>query len=508
MGNKRYITESADWTVSTLKKFDEVIAKYAKEYLNLDWYPNQFEIVSSEQMLDAYSLIGLPISYPHWKFGKDFMSNATSYEKGRQGLAYELVINSNPCISYNMEDNTSCMMALVIAHAAYGHNSFFKCNYMFEQWTDADNIVEDMVYARNFILKCEDKYGIDAVEDVLDACHALQRFGVDKRKRPKRKSKTEEQERRRLLAKLEDENYNILWDTLPDDVKKSIEWGKFQNIKKWNFDDKYNEENILYFLEHNTPNLPLWKKEIISIVRNIGQYFYPQSQTKVINEGWATFTHYHLMYKLYDEGYINEGFMMEFAQSHSGVIYQPPYNSKYYSGLNPYTLGFNIFMDIKRICENPTEEDRRWFPDLAGKDWLEEVHYAMRNFRDDSFILQYLSPKVIRDMKLFLTIDLEADEDNYHVDAIHNDKGYRDVKEALYKQYQRNNYMPTIRVSDVVISENNKLVLTHYVEDGKLLDEEEAMDVLILMQNIWNYPIELNAKFPTGEEINVVEIEF
>lgn len=501
---KRYITESPDWTYDTLKKFDEVIAKYAKDYLKLDWYPNQIEIVSSEQMLDAYSLIGLPISYPHWKFGKDFMANAVSYEKGRQGLAYELVINSNPCISYNMEDNSSLMMALVLAHAAYGHNSFFKCNYMFKQWTDADNIINDMMYARDFILKCEDKYGIEAVEDVLDACHALQRFGVDKRKRPKKRNKNKEIERRKLVAKYEDENYNVLWETLPNDVKYAIDLNNQLVVKQ----DKMDEENILYFLEHNTPTLPLWKKEIINIVRNIGQYFYPQSQTKVVNEGWASFCHYHLIYKLYEEGYINDGFMLEFSKSHSGVLYQPPYNSKYYSGLNPYTLGFNIFMDIKRMCEEPTEEDYRWFPDIAGKDWLEQVHFAMENFRDDSFILQYLSPKVIRDMKLFLTVDREEDEENYHVEAIHNDKGYRDVREALYKQYQRNNYMPTIRVTNVDTYDNNKLTLTHYVEDGKLLDEDSAQETVELMQTIWPFAIELNSRFPTGDEINIIEVDF
>lgn len=500
---ERYITTSSDWTYETLQKFDEVIAKYAKEYLKLDWYPNQIEIVSSEQMLDAYSLIGLPISYPHWKFGKDFMANAVNYEKGKQGLAYELVINSNPCISYNMEDNTACLMALVLAHAAYGHNSFFKCNYMFKEWTDADNIVTDMMYAREFILKCEDKYGIEAVEDVLDACHALQRFGVDKRKRPKKQNRKAELERRKALIEHEDKTYNALWETLPEDVKYRMEMAKAITPE-----EKLEEDNILYFLEHNTPNLPLWKKEIINIVRMVGQYFYPQSQTKVVNEGWASFCHYHLLYKLYDEGYVNDGFMLEFAKSHSGVLFQPDYNSPYYSGLNPYTLGFNIFNDIKRMCENPTEEDYKWFPNIAGKDWLEQCHFAMENFRDDTFILQYLSPKVIRDMKLFLTLDLEDDEEAYHVDAIHNEKGYRAVREALYKQYQRNNYIPTIRVTNVDTYDNNKLTLTHYVEDGKLLEEDEAFDVLHLMQNLWPHPIELNARFPNGEEITVVDIDY
>ena len=122
------------------------------------------------------------------------------------------------------------------------------------------------------------------------------------------------------------------------------------------------EENILYFIEKNAPKLPVWKRELIRIVRKVAQYYYPQGMTKVMNEGFATFMHYHIINKLFEEGFLDDGFMLEFIKSHSGVIYQPAYNSPYFSGLNPYTLGFNIFMDIKRICQEPTEEDKKWFP--------------------------------------------------------------------------------------------------------------------------------------------------
>jgi len=497
----RLITKSSDWTFETLQKFDKVISKIAKDYLKLDAYPNQIEIVTSEQMIDAYSLIGLPISYPHWSFGKSFMSNSVNYQKGRQGLAYELVINSNPCISYNMEDNSACMMALVLAHAAYGHNSFFKNNYMFKQWTDADSIINDMTYARDFITRCEDKYGVEKVEAVLDACHSLQRFGVDKKKRPEKKTKKEIEARRRLLLRIEEENYNIMWDTLPEDVKYALDMKD-----KFKPETKIEEDNILFFIEQNSPNLPLWKREIIKIVMNVSQYFYPQSQTKVVNEGWASFCHYHIMYKMYEEGYINEGFMIEFAKSHSGVLFQPAYNDPRFSGLNPYTLGFNVFQDIKRMCENPTEEDYEFFPDIAGKDWLEEVHFAMKNFRDDTFILQYLSPKVIRDMKLFLTVDLEDDEDFYHVDAIHTKKDYIAVREALSKQYQRDFYVPTIQVTGVEKYSENRLILTHLVHDNRLINEDEAIETLIHIQELWPFPVELRSKFPTGEEITIADV--
>src|SRR5690606_32640598 len=127
--------------------------------------------------------------------------------------------------------------------------------------------------------------------------------------------------------------------------------------------------------------------------------------TQVMNEGWATFWHYTIMHRLYEKGLVTDGFMLEFLQSHTAVIYQPPFDSPWYSGINPYALGFAIFTDLRRLCENPTAEDREWFPDFAGSDWLKTLDFAMRNFKDESFIQQFLSPKVIRDLKLFCIVD-------------------------------------------------------------------------------------------------------
>jgi stage V sporulation protein R len=118
------------------------------------------------------------------------------------------------------------------------------------------------------------------------------------------------------------------------------------------------QENLLYFIEKNAPLLEPWQRELVRIVRKIAQYFYPQRQTQVMNEGWATFWHYTLMNRLYDEGYVNDGFMIEFLQSHTSVMQQLPFDHPYYSGINPYALGFAMMSDIKRICQEPTAEDR------------------------------------------------------------------------------------------------------------------------------------------------------
>jgi stage V sporulation protein R len=482
-----------NWDYETLEAADEVTSRIGKEYLKLKTYPNQIEIVTSEQMLDAYSLIGLPTSYPHWKFGKDFVINQSNYSKGRMGLSYEMVINSNPCISYNMENNSTCMMLLVIAHACQGHNAFFANNYMFLDWTSADSIVDYMVFAREYILKCEEEYGHEEVERVLDACHTLMNHGIDRYKKPSKRSAQEENERLKKLTSIKQENVNELWRTLPPAID-GVESPFKKNNKKFPLEP---EENILYFIEKYAPTLPDWKREIVRIVRKVAQYFYPQASTKVMNEGFASFTHYHIINKLFDEGYVNDGFMLEFIKSHSGVLYQPEYSSKYYSGLNPYTLGFNIFMDIKRICEDPTPEDRAWFPNLIGKDWLEQVHYAMENFRDDSFILQYLSPKVIRDMKLFAVTDDEHEKE-YLVNAIHNERGYRRVREQLSQQYERSHYVPNIQVTNVDLHATHKLTLTHSIINDRKLDPKETKATLEQIRYLWGFPVELQSRNKLG----------
>lgn len=137
----------SEWTFDRIRAVYDACEEIAIGELGLDVYKNQIEIISSEQMLDAYTSVGMPIYYQHWSFGKAFTREWDQYKAGRSGLAYELVINSNPCINYLMEENTMTTQALVIAHAAFGHNHFFKNNYLFKTWTDADGIIDYLVFA-------------------------------------------------------------------------------------------------------------------------------------------------------------------------------------------------------------------------------------------------------------------------------------------------------------------------------------------------------------------------
>ena len=483
------LPDPSDWSFELVEQYHDVIRATAKRF-GLDTYPNQLEVITAEQMMDAYASVGMPVNYRHWSYGKEFIANEKSYRRGQMGLAYEIVINSDPCISYLMEENTTAMQALVIAHAAYGHNSFFKGNYLFRLWTDASSIIDYLIYARNYIAECEERHGLGPVEDLLDSCHALQSYGVDRYRRPGKISLAEEKARsadRHAYAQLQ---INDIWRTLPKRPDRAEEAA---DAKRFPAEP---QENLLYFIEKNAPLLEGWQREIVRIVRKVAQYFYPQRQTQVMNEGWATFWHHHLLNTLYDDGYLSDGVMIEWLKSHTNVIYQPPVGHRAYSGINPYALGFAMYTDIKRICETPTDEDREWFPDLAGTPWLPALHEAMRNFKDESFIGQYLSPKLIRDLRLFAILDDEAKE-QLSVSAIHDTSGYRHVREALARQYDLSAREPDIQVWNVNVRGDRSLTLRHTQHKARPLNDA-AEEVLKHVARLWGFGVNLESIDPVG----------
>lgn len=480
---------SSEWNFELIRECDQAIGEIAKEF-GLDTYPNQIEVISSEQMMDAYAAVGMPIGYHHWSYGKQFLSTENSYKRGQMGLAYEIVINSNPCIAYLMEENTMTMQALVIAHACYGHNSFFKGNYLFRAWTDADSIIDYLVFAKNYISKCEERYGIAEVEAIIDSCHALMNYGVDRYKRPYPISAHDEELRQTERAEYLQKQVNDLWRTIPKSASGKAE----KNAPRFPSEP---QENILYFLEKNSPLLEPWQREVIRIVRKIAQYFYPQRQTQVMNEGWACFWHYTLLNEMYARGLVTDGFILEFLQSHTSVIAQPAYDSPYFSGINPYTLGFAMMMDIRRICENPTAEDREWFPDIAGSNWNETIHFAMRNFKDESFILQFLSPKVMRDLKLFSIVD-DDQEEKIEISAIHDESGFKRLRETLAGQYNLGNREPNIQVYSVNVRGDRALTLHHTMHNRKPL-ADSAAEVLKHLHRLWGFGVHLHSL--DGDEI-------
>ncbi len=484
------LPDPSDWTFELIERYHSVIAATAERF-GLDTYPNQLEVISAEQMMDAYASTGMPVGYRHWSYGKEYLATERRYRRGHMGLAYEIVINSNPCISYLMEENTTAMQALVIAHAAYGHNSFFKNNYLFGMWKDAGSIIDYLIYARDFIAQCEERHGLDTVEQWLDSCHALANLGVDRYRRPSKKSLARERAEREEREAYAQQQVNVLWRTLPTRP------GKDSTAQANERFPKEPEENLLYFIEKNAPLLEPWQREIVRIVRKISQYFYPQRQTQVMNEGWATFWHYTLLNTMYDEGWLTDGVMIEWLSSHTNVIYQPPVGHRAYSGINPYALGFSMYRDIRRICQEPTEEDRRWFPDMAGTPWLPALHHAMQNFKDESFVGQFLSPQLMRDMRLFSIHD-DARERELLVSAIHDEDGYRTLRQTLSQQYDLGVREPNIQVWNVNLRGDRCLTLRHTQYQCHPL-AEDALEVVKHAARLWGFGVQLESVTGDGE---------
>jgi spore cortex formation protein SpoVR/YcgB (stage V sporulation) len=498
-GFGRLLYPGADWDFATIRRVYDAIEEIALGELGLDTYPNQIEVISAEQMLDAYASNGMPLLYRHWSFGKRFARNEGLYRRGFQGLAYEIVINSSPCISYIMEENTATMQALVIAHAAFGHNHFFKNNYLFRQWTDAEGILPYLDFAKGYVAQCEERYGHAAVERVLDAAHALMSHGVHRYPRRKRPDLRSEERRERERREHEERVFNDLWRTVPakpgGTPAPSLDEARRRALLE------LPQENILYFLEKAAPRLKPWQREILRIVRHVAQYFYPQAQTKLMNEGCATWVHYQVMNRLHERGQISDGHFMEFLHSHTNVVFQPEFDDPRFSGINPYALGFAMMEDIARIATSPTEEDREWFPDFAGcGDTLGVLRHAWANYRDESFVSQFLSPALIRRLRLFYLVD-DSEEDHLEVAAIHDERGFRRVRRALSRQYDVGHQDPDIQVVDVDLAGDRRLILHHRAPDRRLLDAEDARLVLQHLADLWGYDVVLKEIDPKTEAV-------
>ncbi len=492
----RLLYEGADWDFDTLRRIHDACEEVALGEMGLEIYQNRIEVISSEQMLDAYASTGLPLFYRHWSFGKHFAQQEAMYRRGLRGLAYEIVINSDPCLSYVMEENTATMQALVIAHAAFGHNHFFRNNRQFRDWTDARGILDYLEFARGYVAKCEERHGEAAVERLLDSAHALMSHGVHRQHGRRTLDLKREEERERDRRQHAEQIYDVLWSTLPPrDAAPALlrdEEARRRALLQ------LPQENILYFLEKTAPRLEPWQREILRIVRHIAQYFHPQRQTKMMNEGCATYTHHRILNRLHEEGRISDGAMLEILHSHSSVILQPEFDDPRYGGINPYALGFAMMQDIERICRTPTEEDRAWFPDWAGSgECMPVLREAWAEYRDESFILQFLSPHLMRRLRLFHVSD-DAEQPVLRVEAIHDEIGYRRLRSALARQYDPSWTDADIQVVDVDLGGDRRLILEHRATSGRLLEEGEARQVLRHLAALWSYDVLLQEVDPAS----------
>lgn len=471
--NKLLFTDN-EWTFAKLDKTWKVIEDIAKNRYGLSYYEPQFEVVDYETMsLNCNVTMGLPISYSHWSFGRNYLRGIEDYKKGHTGLAYELIINSDPAIVYLMETNTMAMQALVLAHAAVGHSSFFKNNYLYKEGISAQYIIPFLQYAKEYVAKCEVKYGATNVEELLDMSHALMFNSIDVVAR-KRQPKTAD--RKRKYNDQLDKEYNELYRYF--DSKQIVTYEEEDETEL-----ELPERNLLYFIEKNSLVLAKWEKEILRIVRILAQYFYPQILEKMMNEGYASFWHYTIMNDLYSEGYISEGHMFEILHSHANVCNHK--DGVVGFSLNPYKLGYSMFKDIKRMSLTPNNNDYELFPEIAGTlDWVKNIEYAMRNFNDSSFVMQYLSPTLIKDLKLYqMSFNRKLFEDisEFKVDNIQSPFDFEKLRKRLASSYELYYNKPLISI-DAFDKTNAILDISYDNFNNRSMCEEDKSELIVYIQ--------------------------
>jgi spore cortex formation protein SpoVR/YcgB (stage V sporulation) len=464
------------WTVEDLERFWIKIDNIGKEW-GLTYPKQQIELVTSNQMIEIISTIGSPCSYDHWSIGKRAIELEKAYVEGKAGLAYELVINSEPSIMYIMENNTLIQQGLVMAHAGLGHGSVFKNNFLFKEWTRPETILDYMAYSKKYIAECEAKHSPEEVEALLDICHALNNYGVSHHKRL---TKRQIENRKEYLRQAKDIGVT-LGEAVPGfSVSNSADY-QLRKLDKIELP----EENILYFMEKYSTVLEDWHREIIRIVRKHAEYFYPQTKTKILHEGWATFIEYMVFEELYTRGDIDEGGYLEFLRDHTNVTCQPEYSSNYFNGhLNPYSIGFSIFKDLYRMTQQPTSKEIEDYPEIANTDWKDSLMDIVKNYSDSDLIGRYLTENVIKDLNLFaIKNGSEA------VSVVATAKDLDSVRMLLSDSLDMFNNIPRLEI--VSLSYSKRLTLQCYPVKGKVVDEDSMRLIGDYIYNLWGHEIEI-----------------
>ncbi|MGE9754881.1 stage V sporulation protein SpoVR [Bacillus inaquosorum] len=447
-----------------LQRAIEEITEIAKGF-GLDFYPMRYEICPAE-IIYTFGAYGMPTRFSHWSFGKQFHKMKLHYDLGLSKI-YELVINSDPCYAFLLDSNSLIQNKLIVAHVL-AHCDFFKNNCRFQN-TKRD-MVESMAATAERIKHYEQVHGIKEVEAFLDAILSIQEHIDPSLVRPK------------LLWSVDDEEEELEEAATPyDDLWSLDEKKQKKQVKKSKkpFPPRP-EKDILLFIEEHFRDLEPWQRDILTMMREEMLYFWPQLETKIMNEGWASYWHQRIIRELD----LTSDEAIEFAKLNAGVV-QP---SK--TGINPYYLGLKIFEDIEERYNNPTEEMKKIGvkPD-SGRGKMFEV----REIESDiSFIRNYLTKDLVMQEDLYL---FQKQGRDYKI----VDKEWESVRDQLVSM-RVNGGFPYLTVNDGDYMKNNELYIKHWYE-GIELDLKYLEKVLPYLFQLWGRSVHIESVLEDKEVV-------
>ncbi|GAB7388671.1 stage V sporulation protein SpoVR [Bacillaceae bacterium] len=448
------------------KKLERAIAEITEiaKGFGLDFYPMRYEICPAD-IIYTFGAYGMPTRFSHWSFGKAFHRMKMQYDLGLSKI-YELVINSNPCYAFLLDGNSLIQNKLIVAHVL-AHCDFFKNNVHFSN-TNRD-MVESMSATAERIRQYEMKYGKYEVEKFLDAAMSIQEHIDPSLLRPKLRWKLarEEQEETAAPKKERKTPYDDLWEIDPEHRGR----GEKEQQRRGRKLPPEPEKDLVLFIQEYSNVLEDWQRDILTMLREEMLYFWPQIETKIMNEGWASYWHVRILREMN----LDEAETIEFAKLHAAVI-QPSR-----TGINPYLLGLKLFEDIEKRWDHPTEEEQRKFGRERGKG--REKIFEVREFDSDvSFIRNYLTKELVEELDLYLY----QKQGN---DWVIVDKNWENVRDQLIAA-KVNGGFPYLVVKDGDYLRNGELYIQHRFE-GMELDVKYIEKTLPYVYELWGRTVHL-----------------
>lgn len=467
---------------SELAAIKKEVEGYAREY-GLDFFDVIFEVLDWNQLNEVAAYGGFPNRYPHWRFGMEYEELSKSYAYGLSKI-YEMVVNTDPCYAYLLYSNAMVDQKLVMAHV-YAHCDFFKNNVYFAHTNR--KMMDEMANHKTRILRYIDNYGQDNVENFIDACLSLETL-IDyhapaiRRRRPP--SQGEPVDRRPVKRLRVDKPYLekfINPDNFINEQRKAVE----DDAKKESHFPEHPEKDILLFLLENAP-IERWERDVLSMIREEAYYFAPQGQTKILNEGWASFWHSTIM----TQKALKDSEVIDYADHHSGTVAMGPRR------INPYKIGLELLRDVEdRWNKGKFGKEYDECTDMVTKkNWdmklglgREKIFEIRRLYSDVTFIDEYLTPEFCQEHKLFVyAYNLAADE--YEIAS----REFSKIKRQFL--FQLTNFgHPIIDVVDGNYKNRGELQLIH-THEGVDLKHDYAHETLKNLYKLWRRPVSIETK--------------